>query len=202
MAYEIIVGASSASVSACGIGEMFRPGNAAGTHFEEIEQTLWCFVFEMCIVDCAGLKRSCSLVHVVFGGWGMKIVLVVEDDPLVRITVCHYVHKCGWHAIAATSGNAALEILEAQDEPIDAVVTDLRLPDMSGADLPLMSRAPCPFIFMTGGGQSFGNVHGAVLRKPFQAEAFRVALEHSWDEARQLCGQQLRKRSGVSTNLT
>lgn len=131
----------------------------------------------------------------------MKTVLVVEDDPLVRITVCHYVHKCGWHAIAATSGNAALKILEDEHERIDAVVTDLRLPDMSGADLPLLSRAQCPFIFMTGGGQSFGKAHGAVLRKPFQAEAFRIALEHGWDEARRTC-QQMREHSSLATNLT
>ena len=132
----------------------------------------------------------------------MKTILVVEDDPLVQMTVCHYVHKCGWHAIAATSGHAALEILEDQHESIDAVVTDIRLPDMSGADLPLLSRAQCPFVFMTGGGQSFGKVHGAVLRKPFQAAAFRMALEHSWDEARRACSQEMRRSSRVSTNLT
>lgn len=106
----------------------------------------------------------------------MKRVLVVEDDLLVRITVCHYLQCMGWEAAEARTGLAALEVLKSRALRIDAVVADLGLPDMNGADLVSQAHVGCPFVFMSGALQPPTSLPGPVLLKPFGEEVLSATL--------------------------
>lgn len=103
-------------------------------------------------------------------------VLVVEDDYLVRLTVCHYLQGMGWQVEEVDSGDAALKALAAAAENIAAVLTDLRLPDMSGVELAVRVRSDCPVIFMSGTLVDPEFLPGPVLRKPFDEETLRGVL--------------------------
>ncbi|MDD0995041.1 PAS domain S-box protein [Pseudomonas sp. TNT2022 ID1044] len=61
-------------------------------------------------------------------------VLVVDDDSLVLTSTCLLLEDLGHRVIAATSGVQALEML-AGDQVIDLVITDMAMPQMSGAQL-------------------------------------------------------------------
>lgn len=60
-------------------------------------------------------------------------VLVVDDEPDVRLIVRTLVSGDDWHVEEASSGEEALELLE-RDE-FDVVVLDYRMPGLSGMDV-------------------------------------------------------------------
>jgi DNA-binding response OmpR family regulator len=60
-------------------------------------------------------------------------VLIVEDEPLVRMTVVHYLNEAGYEVFEADSETQALEV--ARREQLDALITDIMLPGASGAQI-------------------------------------------------------------------
>jgi CheY-like chemotaxis protein len=105
-----------------------------------------------------------------------KRVLVVEDDVLVRLVVCHHLKSMGWQVRAAESGRDALRLIADNSDRMDVILTDLRLPDMHGVDLVRRAEVGCPFVFMSGTPDSTSDLPGPVLRKPFGEKALRAAF--------------------------
>jgi len=60
-------------------------------------------------------------------------VLVVEDDPDIRKILDMFLSEKGFRVKVAESGPRALEMLA--EEPIDLILSDVRMPGMSGLDL-------------------------------------------------------------------
>jgi CheY-like chemotaxis protein len=56
----------------------------------------------------------------------MSVVLVVEDEALVRCVLSEHLRDAGFDVVEA--GNAAEALDVVQDEPVDVVVTDIRMP--------------------------------------------------------------------------
>ncbi len=115
-------------------------------------------------------------------------ILVVDDEEIVCQQLQRLYTYSGYAVAIAHSGEAALERLEKRD--IDLVVTDVRLPGISGVDLTLEIKKnypDVPLIVITG--QAAIDCAVEVLKagasdfivKPFAAEAIqnstRVALE-------------------------
>lgn len=62
-------------------------------------------------------------------------VLLVEDEPLLRMTSHDVLSAAGYHVIEAANANEALEILEARSD-VSCVVSDVVMPgDMDGLTL-------------------------------------------------------------------
>ncbi len=79
-------------------------------------------------------------------------ILVVEDDPAVRLLVVEVLSDLGYQVIEAADGAAALEHLKS-GQRIDLLITDVGLPGMNGrqlADLARERREALPVLFMTG----------------------------------------------------
>jgi PAS domain S-box-containing protein len=64
---------------------------------------------------------------------GVKAVLVVDDDELIRASVPALVAGSGHRVTTAAGGREALDLLEAGLE-VDLVILDLNMPGMSGAE--------------------------------------------------------------------
>lgn len=85
---------------------------------------------------------------------GMKrrpVVLVVDDEPSIRTTMCAVLTLKDFLPVPADSVDTALKVLGA--EHIDAMVLDVRLPDetgmyRSGLDLLQFVRATPDFVHM------------------------------------------------------
>ncbi len=56
-----------------------------------------------------------------------KIVLVVEDQPLIRFNALDLVIEAGFHGLGAVNADEAIQILEAQPD-ISLVFTDIEMP--------------------------------------------------------------------------
>jgi DNA-binding NtrC family response regulator len=86
-------------------------------------------------------------------------VLIVEDDPAQREMLVGFLRDLGVETEAAENGRRALDLLDSQ--PIDLVVTDLRMPGMEGSELLKKIKAQNPelgVVLVT----AFGTVQGAV----------------------------------------
>ena len=74
----------------------------------------------------------------------MAVALVVEDEWLVRMEIADALDANGWTVLEASTGEAALAMLD-HDPKIDLIVTDIRLPGpMSGWDVAEAFRAGDP----------------------------------------------------------
>ncbi len=60
-------------------------------------------------------------------------ILVVEDDDIMRITVCDHLASLNLQVTEATNGNAALELVKTHN--YDVIVSDIRMPGMDGQTL-------------------------------------------------------------------
>ncbi len=79
-------------------------------------------------------------------------VMVVEDDPAVRMLVLNVLDELGYHAHPAADAKTALPLLESSLR-IDLLVTDVGLPGLNGRQLAEMARQHRPglkVLFMTG----------------------------------------------------
>ena len=106
-------------------------------------------------------------------------VLVIDDEDLVRDVVARMVEDLGYAALTASDGMAGLEVVDR--EQVDAVLLDLTMPLMSGADViaALRKRRPTlPVILCTGFDRDRrGPIEAdAYLPKPFRIEALEQTL--------------------------
>jgi CheY-like chemotaxis protein len=108
-----------------------------------------------------------------------RTVLVVDDEDLVRDVVARMIVELGYAAVTAADGTAALAILEQR--AIDAVLVDLTMPTMNGADVIAAVRAlrpGLPVVLCSGFDRSGKGPVAAdgYLPKPFRIEALERTL--------------------------
>jgi CheY-like chemotaxis protein len=120
-------------------------------------------------------------------------VLVAEDEALVALSLADLLEAEGYAVAIAADGAEALEEARRMGEALDALVTDLNMPRMTGEDLIRALRAErpgLPVVVVTGsappGGleelRDQGGGHGplALLHKPIDyaelAEVLRRAV--------------------------
>ncbi len=116
-----------------------------------------------------------------------ETVLVVDDEPTIRMLVAEVLEDLGYVAIEAADGAAALAVLQS-DARIDLLVTDVGLPGgLNGrqvADQGRVARPGLRVLFMTGYAENAVLSHGHlepgmhVLTKPFAMDvlASRIKL--------------------------
>lgn len=84
-------------------------------------------------------------------------ILVVDDDASVRRTLAALLQASGQEVIQADGGAAALDCLGTT--PVDLVLTDLGMPDISGWDVARAAKArnpDLPVVLLTGWGDQVG----------------------------------------------
>jgi hypothetical protein len=81
-----------------------------------------------------------------------ETVLLVEDDPSVRLLIAEVLRELGYASLEAVDSQGALPILESEAR-VDLMITDVGLPGMSGRELANVAREHRPdlkVIFVTG----------------------------------------------------
>ena len=114
-----------------------------------------------------------------------ETILIVDDEPTVRMLVTDILEDLGYTAIEAGDSAAGLKVLQS-DVRIDLLVTDVGLPGgMNGrqmADAGRVSRPDLKVLFITGYAENavLGNGHlapgMAVLTKPFVVETMAARI--------------------------
>ena len=80
------------------------------------------------------------------------MILLVDDDDDVRETSADMLEELGYEVVQAPSGREALAIIESWPN-VDLMVTDIRMPGMSGlelADLARRKRGDLKIILVSG----------------------------------------------------
>ena len=105
-----------------------------------------------------------------------ETVLVIDDEPTVRMLIVEVLEEAGYNALEAEDGPSGLKIL-ASDARIDLLITDVGLPGgMNGrqvADAARVQRPDLKILFVTGFAENaaVGNGHlepgMEVITKPF-----------------------------------
>ncbi len=62
-------------------------------------------------------------------------ILAVEDDPLVRTTVAHYLENLGFRVLVAAGPREAVRLAQEYGASIDVLLTDIMMPQQLGSDL-------------------------------------------------------------------
>jgi CheY-like chemotaxis protein len=120
----------------------------------------------------------------------MSRILVVDDDPSVRILLRTIFEVAGYQVTEAGHGKDALDLLIGPELP-DVIVTDLMMPVMNGNELIRQLRsesstALIPIVVVSGnaeaavGGQASVGGANALMSKPF-IPASLVRLVQSLD---------------------
>ncbi len=128
---------------------------------------------------------------------GNETVLVVEDQGPVRAAVYRTLSSTGYRVLEASRGRDALELVERRREPIDLVLTDLMLPEMTGQEMVQRMRELNPrvrVLYMSGYAGGALAHQGVVepgmtfLQKPFTPDVLvhkvRAALDAAMPEGR------------------
>ena len=104
------------------------------------------------------------------------VVLVVDDEP-VALAVLQRTLEPHYHVLTASDGLEALNVIGAWGPVIRVVVTDVRMPGLSGpalaAHLARLNRSPA-ILFVSG--FTDPDVPGDVLAKPFPPDALLGAV--------------------------
>jgi CheY-like chemotaxis protein len=76
------------------------------------------------------------------------VVLVVEDEPIVRLAITAYLRDLGWKVLEATNAEEARQILLVS-QPIDIVFADAQVPGtLDGIELTLWIRRRFPEVLI------------------------------------------------------
>jgi signal transduction histidine kinase len=110
---------------------------------------------------------------------GFGTVLLVDDEDLVRMSTADMLADLGYGVVEASSGEQALELVQAGLRP-DLLVTDHLMPGMSGAQLAreLQDKlAGLRSLIVSGYAEAEGlDVEVARLTKPFRSEELAASL--------------------------
>jgi signal transduction histidine kinase len=110
-----------------------------------------------------------------------RVVMLVDDDELVRELLCRSLREHGYTVIEASDPIEALALDAEFDEPIDLLVTDLAMPKLSGTELAarMCERRPqMRLLFISGFAASHTpNPDIELLQKPFAQTTFLERVE-------------------------
>ena len=111
------------------------------------------------------------------GGAQAPKIIIVDDDPEVRIVVAEFLDDFGYRVLQAKGGAEALERLQ-QHPDVQMMITDIRMPDMSGielADIATRQQPDLKVILISGYFVS-QQVDRRFLRKPFRMRELEAAV--------------------------
>jgi CheY-like chemotaxis protein len=113
-----------------------------------------------------------------------EVVVVIEDEPVVRGLIVEVLAELGYKALEAADGLSGLELVRTAPR-VDLLVTDIGLPGMNGRQLVDAARVARPelkVLFMTGYAENAAIANGflepgmSMITKPFAMETLATRI--------------------------
>jgi len=108
-----------------------------------------------------------------------SVILVAEDEVIVRNIVCLMLQREGYQVLSAADGKEALELARQYQGTIDLLLSDINMPYMDGPSLAehIIQERPGIRVLLMSGKVSDEirekNIRLPFLRKPFVSSVFR-----------------------------
>jgi CheY-like chemotaxis protein/two-component sensor histidine kinase len=126
-----------------------------------------------------------------------KAILLVDDEPIMRGLGMDILHSLGYRVSVAENGSEALEMVKRHPDYFDLVLSDSKMPEMSGPELAeqlYAIRPTLPFILVTAFNDAgteaklkeFGVTE--IVQKPFLIESLARALNNALGAANKTAG--------------
>lgn len=141
------------------------------------------------IQDAEAISHSQTMVSTAVVGH--ETILVIEDEPAVRALVSEVLESVGYTVLAAAQGQAAIELSRQYAGRIDLVVSDVRMPGLSGYDVVerlRLLRPEMPVLFMSAYNDdarvmaASESAAFAYLQKPFTPDALIRRVRECLDQ--------------------
>ncbi len=120
-------------------------------------------------------------------------ILVVDDEGAIRYSISKTLQRVGYQVHTAASGEEALDLMKRQD--YDVVLTDIRMPGLSGVDLlaKIKERAPDAVVILLTGYASLETAIESLrlgahdyLVKPSSSQDIRNSVSEGVERARNM----------------
>jgi PAS domain S-box-containing protein len=117
-----------------------------------------------------------------------EVVLVVEDEAMVRSIMARTLRDCGYTVLDAANGKEAIEVIDAEQGRIRLVIADLVMPEMGGREMSLRAAERWPEIpvLFTSGYTGLDVVHRGLLEEGKEFVQKPIAPEELARKVRQL----------------
>ena len=127
-----------------------------------------------------------------------ETILIIDDEAAQREAVGGYLCKRGFAVLQAANGREGLALL--QDQVIDLIITDLRMPELDGMGVLAAARAINPAIGVVMA-TAFGTVDGAVdvmqegafyyLQKPIDLDVLDQLVDRALEQRHRISENEL-----------
>jgi CheY-like chemotaxis protein len=122
---------------------------------------------------------------------GTETILVVEDELIVRLTVCNLLQRFGYTVLPAESGAEAIKVWQKHKDRIQLLLTDIVMPgNMPGYELARQLLAEKPqlkIIYTSGYSEDLADKRVTLmegvnfLQKPYAPQQLAEALRKTLD---------------------
>ena len=115
-----------------------------------------------------------------------RTLLLIDDEPDIIQMIFAVLEKPGTHILLAQNGKEALDLL--RDYPVDAVLSDVRMPQMSGIEMLRQVRQlglATPVVLMSGYADYKTTLDALregvldIIEKPFSRDKLVGCVEHA-----------------------
>lgn len=127
-------------------------------------------------------KQRACLPELRSPGQHQVVILVADDEVLVRNVVTLLMQREGHYVLSAADGQEGLELSRQYPGPIDLLITDVRMPRMNGMDLcdHLMEERPGIKVLVISAADLnelvSQNVNLPFLPKPFDGDTLKARV--------------------------
>ncbi|MBW2147859.1 MAG: PAS domain S-box protein [Deltaproteobacteria bacterium] len=124
---------------------------------------------------------------------GHETILLVEDEPVVREITCRMLKNLGYSVLEASDGEEAIQRAQEHEGPIDLMITDVVMPQMSGQKLARRlepSRPDMKVIYISGYTNNVIVKNGLLeprvvfLQKPYTVQSLATKVRQVLDSSR------------------
>ena len=108
-----------------------------------------------------------------------KVIMVVDDEPDILLTVGQMLEMSGYEVIKATDGKDCLQKLEELNTTPDLILLDIMMPDESGWDVAAKIKenpdwSNIPIVFLTAKGDTMSIGMGGMAAADYIVKPFDV----------------------------
>jgi CheY-like chemotaxis protein len=143
-------------------------------------------IFEICLPRLMDEKAGSAKTPVAGPARGEKRVLFIDDEPAITEMASHILTQSGYKALFFIDGNEALQYFSENPHDFDIIITDLKMPQISGSELAARCAAinpNIPIILTTGFSEKISLAScrqwgvTTVINKPFSIGQLLATLE-------------------------